>query len=185
MARLVYTSICSIDGYIADDDGNFDWAAPDEQVHAFVNDLERPIGTYLYGRRLYETMRVWQDLGEDEEPVVRDYARLWQAAQKVVYSAALDAVSTPNTTLERSFDDESVAAMKRSADGDLSIGGATLAGVALAADLIDEVRLFLAPTIVGNGTRALPTGVRVELQLVESRSFDSGVMYLRYSVTHP
>ncbi len=182
MAKLVYTSICSIDGYVADADGNFDWAAPDAQVHAFVNHLERSIGTYLYGRRLYDTMRVWQELGGDEEPVVRDFARMWQTARKVVYSATLDAVSTPDTALERSFDVESVAAMKRSADRDLSVGGATLAGVALSSGLVDEVRLFLSPAIVGNGTRALPADVRLDLDLVDVRSFDSGVVYLRYRV---
>ncbi|HEY4269084.1 MAG TPA: dihydrofolate reductase family protein [Galbitalea sp.] len=182
MAKLIYTAICSLDGYTADADGGFDWAAPDEQVHAFVNDLERPIGTYLYGRRLYETMRVWQDLGDHENPVVRDFALMWQSAQKIVYSAALDGVSTTDTTLERSFEPTAVAALKGSSGSDLSIGGATLAGIALAAGLVDEVRLFLAAAIVGGGTRALPDAVRRKLTLLDERRFDSGVVYLRYAV---
>ena len=182
MAKLIYTAICSADGYISDADGGFDWAAPDEQVHAFVNDLERNIGTYLYGRRIYETMRVWQDLGDDENPVVRDFARVWQASRKVVYSAALDRVSTPDTTLERSFEPTAVAELKRSSQSDLSIGGATLAGIALATGLVDEVRLLIAPAIVGGGTRALPDDVRLDLELLDERRFDSGVVYLRYAV---
>jgi dihydrofolate reductase len=182
MAKLIYTAICSVDGYISDAAGGFDWAAPDEEVHAFVNELERPIGTYLYGRRLYETMRVWQDLGNDDAPVVRDYARLWQAARKVVYSAALDRVTTPQTTLERSFDPVAVAGFKASSASDLSIGGATLAGIALSALLVDEVRLFVSPAIVGGGTRALPNDVRLDLALLDERRFDSGVVYLRYAV---
>jgi len=188
MAKLIYTAICSVDGYISDADGGFDWAAPDEQVHAWVNDLERPIGTYLYGRRLYETMRVWQELGDHDEPVVRDYAHLWQAARKVVYSASLDEGATPltpRTTLERTFDAAAVRAVKDAAETDLSIGGATLAGVAMAAGLIDEVRLFLSPAIVGGGTRALPDNVRLDLSLEEHHTFDSGVVYLRYAVRNP
>lgn len=182
MAKLIYTAICSVDGYISDADGGFDWAAPDEEVHAFVNDLERPIGTCLYGRRLYETMRVWQDLGDAEAAVVRDYAELWQAATKVVYSAALERVTTPRTTLVRSFDPADVAERKRSSETDLSIGGATLAGIALAAGVVDEVRLFIAPAIVGGGTRALPNDVRLDLTLADERVFDSGVVYLRYAI---
>ena len=182
MGKLICTAITSLDGYIADEKDNFDWAAPDAEVHAFVNDLERPIGTYLYGRRLYETMVFWED-GGDEEAVSRDYADLWRAADKVVYSTTLTAVRSARTRIERTFDAEAVRALKEAAERDLSIGGSGLAAHAFRAGLIDEVRLFVNPVIVGGGTRFLPDGVRLDLQTVDERRFDSGVIYLCYQVT--
>jgi dihydrofolate reductase len=163
-------------------DGKFDWAAPDEEVHAFVNELERPVGTYLYGRRMYELMAGWEtaDTSEVAPAVMRDFARIWQAAEKVVYSRTLEPASTARTRIEREFDPEGVQRQKAAADRDLTVGGAELAGQALAAGLVDELQLFLVPVLVGGGTRALPDGVRVELELVETRRFAGGVVYLRY-----
>jgi len=181
VAKLVYAAIASLDGYVADADGKFDWAAPDDEVHAFVNDLERPIGTYLYGRRMYEVMGVWETMPLDDQPeVMRDYAALWRAAEKIVYSRTLDSVSTPRTRLERDFDPEAVRDLKDASASDLSIGGPGLAGDAIAAGLVDEISLFLTPVIVGGGTRALPDGLRLDLELVEERRFASGVVYVRY-----
>jgi dihydrofolate reductase len=182
MGKLICTAITSLDGYIADEKGNFDWAAPDAEVHAFINDLERPIGTYLYGRRLYDTMVFWED-GGDEDAVSRDYAGLWRAADKVVYSTTLTTVRSARTRIERTFDAEAVRALKEAAERDLSIGGSGLAAHAFRAGLIDEVRLFVNPVIVGGGTRFLPDGVRLDLQTVDERRFGSGVIYLRYEVT--
>jgi dihydrofolate reductase len=185
MARLIYSAITSLDGYVADADGRFDWAAPDEEVHQFVNDLQRPIGTYLYGRRLYEVMAVWEtmDLTPDESPAVRDFKALWQAADKVVYSRTLAAATTARTRLERSFDPEAVRRMKESADRDLTVGGAGLAAEAWRAGLVDEVQLFLSPAVVGGGTSALPAGVRAGLELLSARRFTGGVVHVRYRVT--
>jgi dihydrofolate reductase len=176
---LVYAAIASLDGYTNDADGKFDWSAPDEEVHAFVNDLERGVGTYLYGRRMYEVMRYWQDVDTDGEPaVVHDYAGIWRAADKVVYSATLDEAPTPRTRIERRFDADAVRALKER--GDVSIGGATLAAEAIRAGLVDEYHLFVTPVIVGGGTRAYPDGARVKLDLADERRFASGVVYLRY-----
>jgi dihydrofolate reductase len=185
MGKLICTAITSLDGYIADEKGNFDWAAPDAEVHAFINDLERPIGTYLYGRRLYDTMVFWETAGAepDQPPVGRDYATLWRAADKVVYSTTLRAVRSARTRIERTFDADAVRALKEAAERDLSIGGSGLAAHAFRAGLIDEVRLFVNPVIVGGGTRFLPDGLRLDLQTVDERRFDSGVIYLRYQVT--
>jgi dihydrofolate reductase len=182
MARLFYSAITSLDGYVADSDGNFDWAAPDEEVHAFVNDLERPVGTYLYGRRMYETMVAWETMptGADESPVVRDFAALWQAADKVVYSTTLETVSSARTRIERAFDPEAVRQMKEGAGRDLSVGGPGLAAEAIKAGLVDECRLFVAPMVVGGGTAALPANVRLELALLDERRFANGTVYLRY-----
>jgi dihydrofolate reductase len=182
MARLIYSAIASLDGYVEDEDGRFDWSAPDEEVHAFVNDQERPIGTYLYGRRMYDTMAVWETMSMDGEPAaMRDYADIWRAAEKVVYSRTLDAPRTRRTRIERDFDPAAVRAMKAGAAADLSIGGAELAGQALRAGLVDEVSLFLSPIAVGGGTPALPHGVRLELALLEERRFAGGVVQLRYA----
>ena len=181
MAKLIYSAIASLDGYVADRDGNFDWAAPDAEVHAFVNDLERPIGTYLYGRRMYETMAVWETM-DDPAPEMRDFARLWRAADKVVYSRTLDAVSTPRTRLERELMPAAVRALVAGAARDVTIGGPTLAGAALAAGLVDEIQLFLNPIAVGGGTPALPHDVRVDLKLLDQRRFGNGVVYLSYRV---
>jgi dihydrofolate reductase len=176
---LIYSAIASIDGYVEDEAGNFDWAAPDEEVHAFVNELERPIGTYLYGRRMYETMAVWETI-DDDHPVMRDFAELWRAAEKVVYSRTLDSPTSARTRIERDFDPEAVRRLKETARSDISIGGAELAAEAIEAGLVDEYRLLLVPVLVGGGKRALPGGVRAELELLEQRTFASGVVYLRY-----
>ncbi len=185
MARLVYSAIASLDGYVEDEGGEFDWAVPDEEVHSFVNEQERPIGTYLCGRRLYETMRYWEDGGDGpgDSPAAHEYAAIWRAAEKVVYSRSLDSVGTARTRLERQFDPKGVRAMKEAADRDLSIGGAELAGRALVAGLVDEVNLFLHPVSVGGGKAALPRGARVDLELLDQRRFDSGVVHLRYRVS--
>ena len=181
MSKLIYSAIASLDGYVADTEGRFDWAAPDAEVHAFVNDLERPIGTYLYGRRMYETMAVWETL-EDPEPALRDYAQLWRAADKVVYSRTLDSVSTPRTRLERELEPDAVRALVERAPRDVSVGGPALAGAALAAGLVDQLQLFLNPVAVGGGTHALPDGVSLALELLDQRRFGSGVVFLGYRV---
>ena len=184
MAKLIYSVITSLDGYVADQNGNFDWAAPDEEVHAFVNDLERPIGTYLYGRRLYEVMVYWETANTvaNQPPVMRDFAELWQAADKIVYSTTLDTVSSARTRIERNFDAGEVQRMKDGAERDISVGGPTLAAPAIAAGLVDECHLFITPVVVGGGTRSLPTGIRLDLELLDERRFDSGVVHLHYRV---
>lgn len=182
MAKLIYSAITSLDGYVADEDGSFDWGVPDEEVHAFVNDLERPIGAYLYGRRMYEVMVFWERAHTlaDEPASIRDYAAIWQAADKVVFSTTLGTVSSARTRIEREFDPEAIREMKASAERDLGVGGPTLAARAFAAGVVDEVWLILAPIAVGGGTRALPEHVRVELELLDERRFGNGMVYLRY-----
>jgi dihydrofolate reductase len=184
VAKLIYTAIASLDGCVADRDGNFDWAQPDEEVHRFVNDLERPIGTYLYGRRLYEVMKYWQTASEgtDQPHYVVDYAGIWQAADKIVYSRILDTVSTPKTRLEREFDADEVRALKASANRDLSVGGPGLASAALVAGLVDELRLIVVPAVVGGGTAWLPDDLRIDLELKDEQRFTNGFVYLRYRV---
>jgi dihydrofolate reductase len=172
---LVYTALASLDGYIADADGRFEWAAPDREVHAFVNDLERDVGTMLLGRRMYEVLVVWETM-DDPEPEMRDFAQIWRAADKVVYSRTLEDVSSARTRIEREFDPEAVRRM----NGHVSIGGPELAGHAIRAGLVDEFQLFLSPVLVGGGTAALPDGVRRDLELVEERRFGNGVVFLRY-----
>ena len=179
MGKLIYSAIGSLDGYIEDEHGAFDWAAPDEEVHAFVNDLERPVGTYLYGRRMYETMAAWESV-DDERPFMRDYAEIWCKAEKIVYSHSLDSVSSARTCIERDFDPQAIRRLKDEAPGDLSIGGPELASQAIKAGLVDEYRLFLVPVLVGDGKRALPEGVRLDLERLDGRLFGSGVVYLRY-----
>ncbi|MEV0719199.1 dihydrofolate reductase family protein [Asanoa sp. NPDC050611] len=181
MANLIYSAITSLDGFTTDRNGDFSWAAPDEEVHAFVNDLERPVGTYLYGRRMYETMVYWET-ASDEHTVSRDYAAIWQAADKIVYSSTLDAVASARTRLERTFDPDAVRRLKSSADRDLGIGGPTLAAAAFAAGLVDQCQLFLNPVTVGGGTPALPPDQRLNLHLVDERRFPNGVVYLRYQL---
>lgn len=186
MAELVYTVMTSLDGYVADEQGRFDWAAPDEEVHAFVNDLERPIGTYLYGRRLYETMVYWEGAPTtpaegDPASAVHDYAQIWQAADKIVYSTTIGAVTSRRTRLERAFDVEQVRALKAYAGRDVSIGGPHLAAEALRNGLVDEVRLLVTPVVVGGGNRALPDGVRLDLELLDERRFAGGTVYVRYA----
>jgi dihydrofolate reductase len=182
--KLVYAALASLDGYVEDEHGRFDWAEPDEEVHAFVNDLERPIATYLYGRRMYETMVFWETAGTgadtDEPAVFREYAELWRAAEKVVYSRTLDSVSSGRTRIEGDFDPAAVRRLKEQSDTDLSIGGATLAGEAIAAGLVDECHLLLFPVVVGGGKRALPDRVRSQLELLDQRSFGRGVVHLHY-----
>ena len=184
MARLIYSAITSLDGYVADETGDFDWAAPDDEVHALVNDLERPVGTYLYGRRMYEVMAYWETAPADgDQPSeVRDFATIWRAADKIVYSTTLEAVSSARTRIERAFDPEAVRRMKTSAERDITVGGPALAAQAIAAGLVDECHLFVNPIVVGGGTRALPDGVRVELELRDERRFASGVVHLHYTV---
>jgi dihydrofolate reductase len=182
MGRLIYSAISSLDGYVADDNGRFDWAEPDAEAHAFINDLERPVGTYLYGRRMYEVMAFWETVHAlpDQPPVMLDFAGVWRAADKVVYSTTLDAVSTARTRVERRFDAEAVRTLKASTERDLSIGGPTLASHAIAAGLVDEYYIFLAPIIVGAGLKSLPDDVRVRLELTDERRFAGGMVYLRY-----
>jgi dihydrofolate reductase len=182
MAKLIYSAIASLDGYVADEDGNFDWAVPDEEVHTFINDLDRPVGTYLYGRRMYETMAGWETdhTLADRSPLMRDFAELWQAANKIVYSKTLEAVSTAKTRIERDFDPEAVRRMKALAGRDLIVGGPELAAQAYKAGLVDECHLFVAPVVVGGGNRSLPNNVRLKLELLDERRFGSGMVYLYY-----
>jgi len=181
VAKLIYSAIASVDGFVEDERGSFDWAAPDEELHAFVNDLERPIGTYLYGRRMYETMRSWETVRTADVPAVAgDFAELWRAADKVVYSRTLPRPSSARTRVEREFDADAVRRLKQSSGHDMSIGGAALAATAIAAGLVDELHLFLVPTVVGAGKRALPAGVRVDLALLGERRFGSGAVHLHY-----
>ena len=182
MARLIYFAIASLDGYIEDESGRFDWAAPDEEVHSFVNDLERAIGTYLYGRRLYDTMVYWETAHTvaDQPPHVLDYAAIWQAADKIVYSRTLDEIASARTRIERDFDPEAIRELKAAADRDLSVGGAELAAQAFRAGLVDEIQLLVAPAVVGGGKQTLPDGVHVKLELIDERRFVSGMVFLRY-----
>jgi dihydrofolate reductase len=184
MGRLIYTAITSFDGYVADETGSFDWAAPDEEVHAFVNDLERPSGTYLYGRRLYEVMRYWETAPDDdpEGNVEHDYARIWQAADKVVYSTTLTDAPTRRTRVERVFDPQAVAGLVAGAGYDVSIGGPHLAAQALRAGIVDEIRMLRVPAIVGGGNAALPDGIRLDLELLGTRRFAAGTTYAAYAV---
>jgi dihydrofolate reductase len=184
VGRLVYSAICSLDGYTADAAGRFDWAAPDEEVHAFVNDLERPVGSYLYGRRMYEVMRFWDslELASSDSAAMRDYAEIWQRATKVVYSTTLDGVTTSLTRLERAFDADAVRDLLDTAPSDVSIGGPGLAAHALRAGLVDEINLLLVPAVVGGGTSVLPGDLRIDLDLRAEHRFASGVVHLRYGV---
>jgi dihydrofolate reductase len=181
MAKVIYSALTSLDGYIEDEYGKFDWAEPDQEVHTFVNDLERSVGTYLYGRRMYEVMVAWEALTlADQPPYMQDYAEIWRAADKVVYSKTLDAVSSAKTRIERDFDPEAVRQMKAAAGRDITAGGPDLAAQAFAAGLVDELHLFVAPIVVGGGKQSLPDGVRLELELLDERRFDNGVVHLRY-----
>ena len=188
MAKLIYLMIASLDGYVADEDGNFDWAVPDEEVHAFINDLDRQVGTYLYGRRMYETMVGWETdptLAE-QSPLMRDFAQIWQAADKIVYSKTLEAVSTARTRIERDFNPEAIRQMKALARQDLIVGGPDLAAQAFKAGLVDACHLFVAPMVVGGGKQSLPDDVRLKLELLDERRFRSGIVYLFYrTMTYP
>lgn len=181
MARLIYSAITSLDGYIEDSAGNFDWAAPDEEVHSFVNNLERPAGTYLYGRRMYETMVYWEGAPAGaESAVAQDYREIWQAADKIVYSRSLETVSSARTRIERRCDPEAIGEMKATQERDITVGGPDLAAQAFKAGLVDECQLFLMPVIVGAGKRALPGDIRIDLELLDERRFRSGVVFLHY-----
>jgi dihydrofolate reductase len=182
MAKLIYSAITSLDGYVADEDGNFDWGAPDDEVFTFVNDLERPIGTYLYGRRMYETMIYWETAHTvaNQPRLMQDFARLWQAADKIVYSKTLETVSSARTRIERDLVPEAIRQMKATAGRDITVGGADLAAQAIKAGLVDEWHLFLTPIVVGGGKQSLPNDVRLKLELVDERRFDNGVVHLHY-----
>jgi dihydrofolate reductase len=186
MAKLIYVANVSLDGYIEDEHGNFDWTEPTDDFFAFITGVVRPVGTYLYGRRLYETMAVWEtepSLASQSE-LRGDFANVWQAADKVVYSTTLDGVPTAKTTLERTFDPDSVRDMKASATSDLSVGGANLAAHAFKAGLVDESHLFVGPALLGGGKPSLPSGTRAQLELLDERRFSNGVVYLRHRVLH-
>ena len=184
MAKLIYSAITSLDGYVADDEGNFDWAEPDEELHVFVNDMERSIGTYLYGRAMYETMVFWETAHalDDEPQYVLDYARIWQRAEKIVYSTTLASASSEKTRIEREFDSAAVREMKASLTNDISVGGPHLAAQAFEVGLVDECHLFLNPVVVGSGIRALPADGRLDLELFDARRFGNGVIHLHYRV---
>jgi dihydrofolate reductase len=182
VAKLIYSALMSLDGYVADEDGKFDWAEPDEEVHTFINDLERPVGTHLYGRGLYEVLVAWETWNvAAEPPVIQDYAEIWRAADKIVYSRTLDSVTSERTRLERAFEPEAVRRLKAGAERDLAIGGPGLARHAFEAGLVDECQLFLVPTVVGAGKRALPDDVRLTLELLDERRFGNGTVHLRYA----
>jgi dihydrofolate reductase len=180
MAKLIYSVLTSLDGYVADEDGNFDWAEPDEEVHTFINELEGPVGTYLYGRRMYGVMIAWETPLADQRPFMRDFAKMWRAADKIVYSRTLETVSSARTSIERDFDPEAIRRMKAAADRDIAVGGPGLAAEAFRNGLVDECHLFLAPVVVGGGTRSLPDDVRLRLDLLDERRFGNGMVYLRY-----
>jgi len=181
MAKLIYSAITSVDGYVEDAEGRFEWAAPDEEVHAFINELERPIGTYLYGRRMYETMVYWET-ATDHSDASREFAEIWRTAEKVVYSRTLQSVTSARTRIWRTFEPDAVQMLKESSAADLSVGGAELADQALNAGLVDEIHLFLAPTIVGGGKRALPAQLHATLELIDENPFPSGFVHLHYGV---
>ena len=182
MAKLIYSAITSLDGYVADEDGNFDWAEPDEEMHTFVNDLERPAGTYLYGRRMYEVMIYWETAHTvaDQPPFMQDFAEIWRAADKIVYSKTLETASSARTRIERDFDPVAVKRMKAPGGRDITVGGPDLAAQAIKAGLVDECHLFIAPIVVGGGIQSLPNNVRLKLELLDERRFGNGVVHLHY-----
>lgn len=184
MAKLIYSAITSLDGYVADEDGKFDWSMPDAEVMRFLNEIERPVGTYLYGRGMYEVMAGWETAPshENRSPTLQDFTQLWQAADKVVYSRTLEKVSTSKTRLEREFDPDAVRHMKASADRDMSVGGPELAGQALKAGLVDQCHLYLTPIVVGGGKPSFPDNLHLPLELLEERRFGNGVVYVRYRI---
>ena len=187
MAKLIYSAIASADGYVEDAAGAFGWGAPAEELLSFINDLERPVGTYLYGRRMYQTMVYWETAhpGLDQPPCVREFAGIWQAAEKIVYSKTLASAPTARTRIERAFDPDAVRQLKTVTEQDITIGGADLAGQAIKAGLVDELQLMLVPAIVGGGKRALPADVRSDLELLDTRRFACGAVYLRYCPRSP
>lgn len=184
MAKLIYSALTSLDLYVADENGNFDWAAPDEEVHVFVNELSRPIGIHLYGRRMYDVLVVWEsdDTIRGQPQFEHDYAAIWRAADKIVYSRSLEAVSSARTRIERDFEPDAIRRLKATAEGDISIGGPNLAAQALRAGLVDEIHLFINPIVVGAGNPLFPDDVRIPLELLDERRFANGVVYLRYGI---
>ncbi len=182
MVKLIYSAITSLDGYVADEDDNFDWAAPDEEVHRFVNEVERPVGTYLYGRRMYEVMVAWETAHTlpDQRPFTQDFAKIWQAADKIVYSTTLETVASTRTRIERAFEPDAIRGLKERAARDISVGGPELAAQAFEAGLVDELHLFLTPIVVGGGKQSLPDGIRLNLELLGERRFGNGVVHLHY-----
>lgn len=185
MARLIYSAITSLDGYVADKEGNFNWGVPDEEAHRFINGLERPVGTYLYGRRLYEVMLAWEDMDtRSEPPYIQDFAQIWRAAEKVVYSRSLAAPSSAKTRIERNFDGPAIKELKTTADKDLLIGGPELAALAMREGLVDECQLMVVPVLVGGGKKCLPDHVTAELDLLQERRFGNGLVFLRYGLRH-
>ena len=185
MAKLIYSAITSLDGYVEDVEGKFDWAAPGSELHAFVNALERPIGTYLYGRRMYETMVFWETVstGTEQTAAMRDFAKIWRAAEKIVYSRSLQTVSSARTRIEHDFDVDAIRRLKQTSGRDITIGGAELAGQAIGAGLVDECHLFLMPIVVGGGKRALPENVRMALELLDEGRSESGTVHLHYRMS--
>jgi dihydrofolate reductase len=184
VAKLIYSAITSLDGYVADEEGNFDWGEPNEEVHTFVNDLERGIGTYLYGRRMYEVMVAWETMPlADQPPFMRDYAEIWRAADKVVYSTTRETVSSDRTRIEPNFDPDAIRQMTAQAERDISVGGPHLAAQAIGAGLVDEFHFFLTPIVVGGGTRSLPDDIHVKLELLDERRFDNGTVHLHYGTS--
>ena len=184
MGKLIYSAITSLDGYVADEEGNFGWGEPDEEVHTFVNDLERAVGTHLYGRRMYEVLAAWETVHDqpDQPRFILDFAEIWRAADKIVYSRSLEAVSSARTRIEREFDPGVVRQLKAETDRDLAVGGPELAGVAFRAGLVDEYHVFVAPVVVGGGNQSLPDGVRLALALLDERRFGNGMVFLRYRI---
>jgi dihydrofolate reductase len=181
MARLIYSALGSLDGYVADEEGRFDWAQPDEEVHAFINDLYRSVGTFLLGRRMYEVLVYWETIALADQPsFIQDFAQIWRAADKIVYSRTLEAVSSARTRIEREFEPEAVRQLKAAAGRDLTVAGPDLAAQAFEAGLVDECHLFVAPIVVGGGTQSLPDNVRLELELLDERRFRNGMVHLRY-----
>jgi dihydrofolate reductase len=181
MAKLIYFTIMSLDGYVADEDGKFDWAEPDEEVHSFVNDLVRPVGTYLYGRRMYEVLVAWATISlADQARFIQDFAEIWRAADKIVYSKTLEAVSSAKTRIERDFDPEAIRQLKATAERDITVGGPDIAAQAIKAGLVDEIHLVVAPVVVGGGIEALPDKVRLKLELLDEHRFGNGMVHLRY-----
>jgi dihydrofolate reductase len=191
MGKLIYAIATSLDGYAADADGNFDWAMPSEEVHLFFNDLVRNVGTSLLGRKMYEVMKVWDDIPTEgvggpmdgPSPAMNDYARIWQGTNKIIYSTSLSEVTIPNTTIERSFDPDAVQALVAASDKDFDIGGPHLAAAAIKADIVDEYHQIIAPVLVGGGNHWLPDGVSSQLELVDVRKFNNGFVYLHYRKT--
>jgi dihydrofolate reductase len=184
MAKLVYSMITSLDGYVNDTDGNIEWGRPDPEMFEYINELERGFGTYLYGRRIYETMIFWETFDEPDDLLITDFARIWRAADKVVYSTSLEGTSSANTRIERTFDAEAVRRMKDTSERDITIAGPELAGHAFAAGLIDEAHMFVTPVTVGGGSPAYPRGLRVNFELLGSHVFEIGVVHLHYQVPH-